>query len=1112
MLHLHSSNRLETLVDMLADVVANPLPSPLHREFIVVQSKGMERWLSLELAQRLGVWANARYPFPKTIIWQLLRAVLSQDDSINYFETQEPHYFDPELLQWGVMQVLPTLLDDPDFSEIQQYLQEDTHDVKLFQLSQRVADLLDQYVVYRPQWIEAWEQDKVLSDLLSSGKTLTWQTKLWQALIQKYGNEHYAALYEKFKTRLAEPTFHSPYLPKRLSIFGIHALPPFYIDVFEKLSAVVEVHVFSLNPCQEYWGDILSDTEIAHRIARRYKKPNTPETLYFTKGNNLLASWGQVGRDFIDILLQYDADDEYDIIIDEPPHNLLAHLQSEILHLTEFPHGKADAALILLAAHDRSIQIHACHSPMREVEVLHDQLLALFAADAELSPKDILVMMPDVESYAPFIQAVFDTQTDKKKHIPFSIADRNLRSASALIDAFIALLELQHSRFNVNEVLNLLEREVVYTHFGFVLNDLSLIRRWLEHTHVRWGIDAAHRQRLDLPPFEENTWRSGLQRLLLGYALPAQGTTLLQGILPFDEVEGSNSLVLGRFVSFVEELFQAVEAFQTPRTLSEWNKFMQALLERFFETEENSEAQAIWKELNALAENSEAAHFSAPVSSSILVQYLQQRLIGEPLPLHFLTGGVTFCAMLPMRSIPFKVICLLGMNDQDYPRSQKRAGFDLIAQHPKRGDRSRRDSDRYLFLEALLSARQSFYLSYVGHSIHEAARFPPSVLVSELQDYIRRGFQFPETALDAVSYLSTHHPLQPFSTRYFDQQSPQLFSYSEEYCVASQESLKERDDSWRFINAALPTPPEENRKLLELPRLIRFFRNPSEYFLKERLGIRLPQQEEILAAHEPFNIEAGLIEYQLNQQIVNYALHEGDLENFYPALKASGQLPHGNIGEWAYQKLADKVRPFVTRVKQEIAAPKLPPTTLSLCIGEWEIVGSFPKLWQQQQILYRYNSFNAGDYLAAWLQHLLLNAAQQPNLPRHSLMIGAKDGKVETCVLQAVPYGECIQILTALLAHYQRGLSQAVCFFPKSALSYIDSLHKKPEEVEKALQNAFVTWRGSEHFLGEGENPFYQICFGRNEENSPLKKQDFTLLAAQIFEPLLEYRVMNPEL
>ncbi|MDD2817059.1 MAG: exodeoxyribonuclease V subunit gamma [Thiotrichaceae bacterium] len=1106
MLHLHSSNRLEKLVDMLAEVTKQPLPTPFHVERIVVQSKGMERWLSLELAQRLGIWANAKFPFPKSIVWQILRTVLSQETDVNYFDKQTQHHFDPEVLQWGVMQILPTLLDDTDFSEIKHYLQDDNQGVKLFQLSQRVADLLDQYVIYRPEWIQAWEQDKILQELLSSGKSTAWQTKLWQALVEKYGNEHYAYLYEKFKTQVLQTNLYNSFLPKRLSIFGIHALPPFYIDIFEKLSLVTEVHFFILNPCQEYWGDILSNTEIAHRIARRYKKPNTPESLYFETGNRLLASWGQVGRDFVDMLLNYDADDGDDVIIDEPPKNLLEHLQADILHLAEYQ-GNAEQR-VKLSTDDTSIQIHACHSPMREVDVLHDQLLALFERDPSLSPKDILVMMPDVESYAPFIQAVFDTQTDARKHIPFSIADRNLRSASALIDAFIALLELQHSRFNVNEVLNLLEREVVYRHFDLLPNDLSLIRRWLKETQVRWGIDAAHRNTLNLPAFEENTWRAGLQRLLLGYALPQQGTTLYQGILPFDEVEGSNSLVLGRFISFVEELFHYVEAFQTPRTLPEWNDFTQELLEHFFvnQDETESQAQAILSELNDLLNNSQAAGFTETVSSNVVVQHLQQRLAGEPLPTHFLTGSVTFCAMLPMRSIPFKVICLLGMNDQDYPRPQKHAGFDLIAEHPKRGDRSRRNSDCYLFLEALLSARQHFYLSYVGHSIHEEANFPPSVLISELQDYIRKGFQFADINEDTVAHLSTHHPLQPFSPRYFDQQQPRLFSYSEEYCAASQQMQQLRDGTWKFITTALPEPAEETHNTLDIQRLVRFFRNPSEYFLKERLGLRLPEQEDILKENEPFHVEAGLDEYFLNQQIVNYALSESDLAGLQPALKAAGQLPHGNMGELVYQKLVDKARPFVEHVKQELANPALPPAKLLINLGNREISGNFPKLWQKGYIFYRYKNLKAGDYLATWLHHLLLNAAAEQNnlLPRHSLMIGAKDGKVETCTL--LPVDNSVQKLNDLVALYEQGLRQALHFFPKTAFSFIESLQKKPDELDKAEKAARATWFGSDHFAGEGENPFYQICFGRIEEFNPLDKLEFQALATQIFEPLLACR------
>ncbi|MEN9462056.1 MAG: hypothetical protein RIS84_2076 [Pseudomonadota bacterium] len=1101
MLHLHRSNRLESLVDMLADVTAQALPV-FCSERIVVQSKGMERWLSLELAQRLGIWSNAKYPFPKKIIWQILRPERSQDTAQ---DKEIDNYFDPDILQWGVMQVLPSLLDDPDFSEIKEYLKEDNQQLKLFQLAQRVADLLDQYVIYRHDWIAAWEQHKTLQNLLSSGKSAAWQSKLWQALVEKYGNTHYATLYEKFKTEVAQGQFKNP--PKRLCVFGIHALPPFYIDIFEKLSHLSEVHLFVLDPCQEYWGDILSPTEIAHRIARRHKKPDTPEGLYFETGNRLLASWGQVGRDFIDMLLAYNTYN-HDEIIDVSPQNLLEHLQADILYLREY---QSDAAQrVKLSPSDNSIQIHVCHSPMREVDVLHDQLLALFEADPSLSPKDILVMMPDVESYAPFIQAVFDT--DSHKRIPFSIADRNLRSASALIDAFIALLELQHSRFNVNEVLNLLEREVVYSRFNFVPSDLSLIRRWLKETQVRWGIDAEHRTHLNLPNFEENTWHAGLQRLLLGYALPTQGLTLYQDIFPFDEVEGSNSLVLGRFISFVEELFEAVKAFQTPRTLSEWKSFTQNLLENFFLSQDDTvaQAQAIRQELDTLVKNSSTSGFTEAVSSSIVVQYLQQRLTGEPLSTHFLTGSVTFCAMLPMRSIPFKVICLLGMNDQDYPRPQKHAGFDLIADHPKPGDRSRRNSDCYLFLEALLSARQHFYMSYVGHSIREEANFPPSVLVNELQDYIRKGFQFMDITEDTVSYLTTHHPLQPFSPRYFDQQQPRLFSYSEEYCTASQRMQQFRDGAWKFISSALPEAADETHKTLDIQRLIRFFRNPSKYFLQERLGLRLPEQEYILKEHEPFEV-AGLDKYTLEQEIISYALSANNLMDLQPVLKAAGKLPHGKIGDSVFQQLVDKARPFVEKVKHELAKPTLKPEKLQVTLGNRQISGSFPKLWEQGYIFYAYKNLNAVDYLATWLHHLLLNAAadSDKSLPRKSLMIGLKDGKVDSYALS--PVADSLQKLNTFVALYEQGLRQPLHFFPKTAFSFAETLQKKPNEVEYAEKKALETWFGNDMFegSGEGENLFYQICFGRIEDFHPLNAVDceqFKDLATRVFEPLLVCR------
>lgn len=1089
MLYIHTSNRLEHLAQALATVVKVPLSNPLEKEIIVVPSKGMERWVSMTLAEQLGVWANGQFLFIDALVWRVFK------ETLGYLPETSP--FEREIMVWSLLEILPNWLAEPEFAELQNYLQNDKQHLKHFQLASRIAELFDQYLVYRPQWIADWENE-IKSGELENHSPACWQALLWQALVKRHGTQHRAKLRADFFTNLSRLKSNSNCF-KRLSVFGLSALPPFHLEVLAELGRIIDVHIFVMNPCKEYWGDIVSDSDIAHKTARVKGQPTTPETLYLEKGNTLLASLGKMGRDFIDMLNEYPHDThEY---FDSPGEvSLLANIQSDILHLRERNGVKKSP----LRADDNSLQVHVCHSPMRQVEVLHDQLLALFEADSSLLPKDVLVMMPDLETYAPFIEAVFATVPEKTKQIPFSIADRSLRNQSALIDAFFTILELSQSRLTVNEVLSVLEIEAVQRRFELSEPDLDLIRYWVEKTGIRWGMDKVDRERRGLPALEENTWRAGLNRLLLGYALPKSpfgsksvgGNWLFQGILPFDEIEGRDTLILGKLVAFVEKLFECVRALGQSRTLPEWAVFLTGVLDHFLSPDEGSEAegQQIRNILSKLIEHGKIIEFDTPISREVILAYLHHYLENEPLPTNFFTGPVSFSALLPMRSIPFKVICLLGMEDQAYPRSSKALGFDLIAKHPRRGDRSRRQNDRYLFLEVLLSAREYFYISYVGHSIHDNTVMPPSVLVSELIDYVRKNFTG-----EVLERLIIHHPLQAFSPRYFNHTEKSLFSFSREYCSASRAMLKERQAWKNFITEPLSTsPPVSELKSFDIKYLSRFFTNPTEFLLKECLGIQLQAGNDLLDENEPFQVQ-GLERYQFNQTLVERRLAGVDLTEYQTVARAEGYFPLGKIGDYTYSKLVGQIQPFVEQVQRATQSNKMEPVLVNLRIADVQVIGRLSRLWNDKLVHYRCAKIKAKDIIQLWIDHLILNCMPDQNLPRHSLLIG-EDGGWE---YQPVSQSEDI-LQMILTSYFWPGMTQPLYFFPESSLTFAQALNNGKTEKE-ACYRAFEKWRGNEFIRGEADNEYYRLCFGHTEEGTPLEDDRFKELAQLFFKPLLAH-------
>ena len=1081
-LRLYTSNRLEILVDELAETLGTPLPSPLDPEIIVVQSGGMARWVSMQLARRHGICANCRFPFPNHFVHEVFNRLLP--------DLPEKSPFDPKTMTWRIMKILPSLISVPGFEPLRGYLKEGSGQLKGFQLSGRIADLFDQYLLFRPEMIFKWEK----------GQENHWQAVFWRALIKECGNQHRATLGRQlFKAIDAFSSIGIRGLPERVSVFGISALPRFHMEILSGIARSIQVSLFVMNPCRQYWGDILSEWEMTKKTVSFAEVNSTPEDLHLETGNSLLASMGTLGREFFDLINEFPLE-ESSAFLNPDETNLLSHIQSDILNIRDAKNDGGEKRRVI--AGDASIQIHACHGPMREIEVLHDQLLYMFEQNPKLVPRDILVMTPDIELYAPYIQAVFDITPDAETRIPFSIADRSIRRESTVADAFLAILDLADSRLTAPQVLRILESAPVRHRFNIRDSDLGLIRRWVKDTRIRWGIDEKSRMEMGLPGFSENTWRTGLDRLLLGYALPGNEKKLFGGILPYDFVEGTDSAVLGKLCEFTDRLFSHVKALDTPRTPEAWSASLVTLLDALLLPDEDSEREMLHlrRRLNDLSDIQSISGFDQEIDITVIRWHLAQSLEKEGFGFGFITGGVTFCAMLPMRSIPFKVICLVGMDNDAYPRQATPLGFDLIAARPRPGDRSRRNDDRYLFLEAMLSARKKFYISYVGQSLQDNSLMPPSVLVSELSDYIEQGFEIPGT--DILKHIHTTHRLQAFSPEYF-KDHPKLFSYSRDNFEAAKAMSGAHRAPAPFIARGL-SEPEDAWKTIELDDLCRFFRNPIRFLIQKRLDIYLQQRDILLEERENFELK-GIEKYLFEQRLVKAALEGVDLSHHLRLAKASGQLPHGTPGECVFERLAGGVEHFTEQIKRYVNAAGSTPGDVDLRLGDFRLTGRLETIYPKQLIQYRYARVTPEDRIKIWIHHLVLNTSFAHSHPRTSMLVGLsppKTGEPVWAAWKYAPVNNGEEILKALVETYWVGLKMPVRFFPKSSWDYTVTCFEKQKPHDHALQAARNTWMGNDYVRGECEDPYYQLCF-RNTD--PLNSE-FEQTAMDIFTPLLAHQ------
>jgi exodeoxyribonuclease V gamma subunit len=734
---------------------------------------------------------------------------------------------------------------------------------------------------------------------------------------------------------------------------------------------------------------------------------------------------------------------------------------------------------------------------MREVEVLHDRLCRLFEEDPSLAPGDILVMTPDIETYAPFIQAVFEATGDGSRRIPFTVADRSVREEGEIATTFLAILDLQGSRFGASRVLALLETKALRRRISLSEADIELVRKWVYDTRIRWGIDDRSRRELALPAYRENTWRAGLERLLLGYALPGKEERLFDDMLPYDEIEGGDTLVLGRFIDFLESLFAQVDALGRPRALIEWSEVLRETLDRFFEPDEEGEReiQVVRRKIKELAAFQEISGLTEPLDIKVIRHHLSHRLEREGFGFGFMTGAVTFCAMLPMRSIPFRVIWLMGMNSDSYPRHSPPLAFDLMARHPRRGDRSRRSDDRYLFLEALLSARDIFAISYVGQGVQDNSLLPPSVVVSELLDYLEQGFEVPGGGIS--KQVVTRHRLQGFSPEYF-KGDRKLFSYSHEYLETATRLVAGRRAPVSFISRGLSEPAAEWRTV-DLGDLVRFFGNPARFLLTRRLGIDLDEGGQVLPESEPFAL-SSLERYLVGERLVARRLAGFDLKAYLPLARASGRLPHGVVGECAYESLRLEVERFVAKTQPYLTDGPGEPFPVDITVGDFRLRGRIEAVYGERLVHHRYASARPQDHLGLWILHLALGVA---GFSRTSILMGLRpEGEAAWAAWEYGPVGESGEILAAILACYWEGLQRPLHFFPRSSWTYAQFLVQKERRGEEALRRAFETWTGDDYRRGEREDPYYDLCF---RDADPLD-EEFRSLATELFGPLMAHQ------
>jgi exodeoxyribonuclease V gamma subunit len=1065
---VYSNDMLQLAARLAEQQKSAPLP-PLESEIIIVQSNELSRWLSLYIAQHHGIASHIDFPYPSAYIWALFRRVLP--------EIPHESAFSKVAMTWRIFDLLPVCSQQPGFEVVAGYLGEEDDVVKRYGLAHRIADSFDQYLMYRPDWIKDWEK--------ADASLPHWQAKLWKHLTKKEPKPalHRANLLDQLTHYLWQSEKRPEGLPRRLAIFGISALPPVYLELYVLMAKFCDITLYFLSPSEGYWGDLQDSKRKSQQVLK------TGEEAYFLDtGHPLLASLGKQGQEFFEQIQGCEHESESIFSSPEKKH-LLGYIQRDIYDLYD-PSLSGQKRLIYEA--DNSIQIHDCHSALREVEILHDQLLALFDRHSGLAPADVVVMTPDIDVYAGSIDAVFGCAS-QGQYIPYGISGASGQQQSPLLSAFNQLLDLPASRFEVDSIISLLECEAIQNRFSFDQTALDLVRKWCRETKIHWAYSSEDKLAMGLPTSEINSWRAGLDRLLLGYAMPLSNDkgqwTLFDDKLAFDGVSGDRANTMAQLCAFVDCLDRFRKSLNKPRTASQWQQHLLLLVEAFFlEDHEQAETLKISNSLDSFVESTELANFGKKMSIDLVCEWLKEHLNKNQNEPRFMGQGVTFCGMVPMRSIPFSVVCLIGMNGDSYPRRQPKQGFDLLSADFRRGDRSRRDDDRYLFLEAILSAGEHLYISYVGRSIVDNSEIPPSVLVSDMHDILLQGFST-NSENDIWQQILTEHPLQAFSQRYFEQTSEpliNLFSYQVAYCPPDK---AEKTNATAWFEQSLQAPDISWRQI-SLNELNQFYRHPGRYLLQQRLRLRLEFDDELLDPREPFSL-GSLEAWQLRQQLLSQHLKGDSLVDALPMIKATGSLPHGEIGQQLFYEEANKVNKFAVRLA-DYPEQFIDPISFELSLSEFSLVGQLDDCSAKGLFNYRLSKAKGGDLLSIWCSHLVLNCLRPQGVLCESRWI------TEDIDIKLKVVADPESLLLELLEVYWQGCQQAIPLFSKTSFAYAKAFLKNGKgDPDNPMM---ASWEGNKHTTGEMDDNYYQQLYKAAPLNDEFKK-----LAIAIYKPIYDH-------
>lgn len=1126
MLTVYHSNKPESFKNLLIHIMSEQsLSNPMQSEVIIIENKIMIEWIQIELAKYFGIAANLTFIGLTAFIKKISNTISSNNFVINDFNCS--------IIYWKFMEILPKICLMQDFSIIKKYLSDDFDKRKCGQFSEQLVKLFTKYLIYRPDWLDSWQSNKIVNKINDSHQL--WQSELWRVLLKClkndnkifYANVNYLQHCVNVLKNL-QKIDNNYCFPKRIFIFGITSMPPIYWEILHLLSYHIDVYLWFINPYFRYnYSSFINKNLLNFTSLYRYPEYSIYAVQSHTSmifddkiiKNNIKIDISHVlnyrflnfcdftGKNTLLLLAKFENLLEKKFFVLPKEDSLLHILQKNILEFQNcvtIDKNECNIKILqnlqkrnLLSAEDQSITCHICYSMQREVEVLHDNLLLMVQRDPCLLTKGIVVMAPNIFDYKATIKTVFDNIYDR--NLPFIISNNHEKYVHPIISAFLSILNILHSKCTSTEILSILKVSLISARFNIKEEEVQLLYQWTINSGIRWGLDDITIRNLNIPISDKNTWNAGLNRMLLGHAMHDQYGTW-EDIFPFNGINEEHINVVGQLGEFLKVLQKWRNRFSNSHVLTKWVFYINEILDDFFcysniTVEENRILFLLkdcWKNI---LESGIRSGYSQAIDIVVLRDKLFCKLKKNVVNCKFLPNVINFCDITPIFCVPCKIVCFLGMNENIFPRNDKVSfDFDLMKKFPRDSDHNLYQQDCYSFLLAFLLAKEKIYISYISNVTYNNTVNDSSILIHILFEYIARYFYLEKdknldinTNIDNIrNHLCRWHSAVPFATERFIFNNNKVQSFANEWVPSA--NIDIHTNNLFDFNFLTPLP-QCIIHTISFYDLYNFYRHPIKMWFHRRLGVYFDRSKLKFSEYDDESFSLNMLNrFHLNIHLLDWLIHNKNINEFYSNICAAGILPHGVFGEFFWIKQYSKMAILANQIKKFYLSERIS-LKISLSFNDIKLNGQLTMIQKNGLVRWKPSYLSMKDSVLLWLEHLTYCASGGIG---DSRLFGINDiwHFPNLSVLQAKEY------LFLLVQGYLTGINTPLFLLYKSGEAWMKQVFNWNTKIisqdlscrKKARCKLIHAWKGIKQYSlinGEYDDPYMRILMPYNlsEEN-----------------------------